>query len=90
MVAMIATYHNDPAAAQSKTFRQNYVPLSIKGLRLLQDTTETHPGNWLIGYARVSTDGQTLDSQLKRLRTAGCNSRDIYREKITGARGRLT
>jgi DNA invertase Pin-like site-specific DNA recombinase len=40
----------------------------------------------LIGYARVSTYGQTLDSQLEQLRAAGCNSRNIYREKATGAR----
>jgi DNA invertase Pin-like site-specific DNA recombinase len=47
---------------------------------------ETHPEKRLIGYARVSTYGQTLDSQLERLRAAGCGSRNIYREKVTGAR----
>src|SRR3974390_1694144 len=40
----------------------------------------------LFGYARVSTYGQTLDSQLDQLRKAGCSSRNIYREKVTGAR----
>jgi DNA invertase Pin-like site-specific DNA recombinase len=35
---------------------------------------------------RVSTVGQTLDSQLEQLRAAGCSSRNIYREKVTGAR----
>jgi DNA invertase Pin-like site-specific DNA recombinase len=29
---------------------------------------------------------QTLDSQLEQLRAAGCTSRNIYREKVTGAR----
>jgi DNA invertase Pin-like site-specific DNA recombinase len=48
--------------------------------------TETHPEKRLIDYARVSTYGQTLDSQLQQLRAAGCNSRNIYREKVTGAR----
>jgi DNA invertase Pin-like site-specific DNA recombinase len=48
--------------------------------------TETHPQNRDIGYARVSTVGQTLDSQLEQLRAAGCGSRNIYREKATGAR----
>src|SRR5437762_13897120 len=47
---------------------------------------ETHPDKRLIGYARVSTYGQTLDSQLEQLRAAGCSSRNIYREKVTGAR----
>jgi DNA invertase Pin-like site-specific DNA recombinase len=30
--------------------------------------------------------GQTLDSQLEQLRAAGCSSRNIYWEKVTGAR----
>jgi DNA invertase Pin-like site-specific DNA recombinase len=48
--------------------------------------TETHLEKRLFGYARVSTYGQTLDSQLEQLRKAGCTSRNIYREKVTGAR----
>src|SRR5271165_1409666 len=48
--------------------------------------TETHPEKRLIGYARVSTYGQTLDAQLEQLRAGGCSSRNIYREKVTGAR----
>jgi DNA invertase Pin-like site-specific DNA recombinase len=47
--------------------------------------TETHPEKRLIGYARVSTYGQTLDAQLDQLRAAGCTSRNMYREKATGA-----
>src|ERR671916_2868492 len=48
--------------------------------------TEIDPENRLIGYARVSTYGQTLDTQFDQLRAAGCSSRNIYREKVTGAR----
>src|ERR671928_1762840 len=48
--------------------------------------TETHPEKRLIGYARVSTYGQMIDPQLEELRAAGCSSRNIYREKVTGAR----
>src|SRR5215467_10975098 len=47
---------------------------------------ETNLEKRLIGYARVSTYGQTLHSQLEQLRKAGCTSRNIYREKVTGAR----
>ena len=45
--------------------------------------TESAPTNQL-GYARVSTYGQTLDAQLEQLRGDGC--RTIYREKANGAR----
>ena len=48
--------------------------------------TETDPEKRLIGYAGVSTYGQTLDTQLEQLRAAGCSSRDIHREKARGAR----
>ena len=37
-----------------------------------------------VGYARVSTDGQSLDAQLSQLREAGCTK--IFREKVSGAR----
>ena len=49
---------------------------------------ETHAEQRLTGYARVSTYGQTLDAQLEQLRKAGCTSRNIYKEKVTGARSR--
>ena len=44
--------------------------------------TGMHPQNRRFGYARVSTVGQTLDSQLEQLRGIGCTK--IYREKVTG------
>lgn len=37
-----------------------------------------------LGYARVSTYGQTLDAQLEQLRAEGCVR--IFREKVSGAR----
>src|SRR3954462_4849099 len=38
----------------------------------------------IYGYARVSTDGQTLDAQVAQLKAAGAEK--IFREKISGAR----
>ncbi len=42
--------------------------------------------NILIGYARVSTEGQNLDRQIDMLVDYGVDKRNIYREKITGTK----
>ena len=44
--------------------------------------TELNPPSRPLGYARISTYGQTLDAQLEQLRAAGCAR--IYREKASG------
>jgi len=46
--------------------------------------TETQSENRRLGYARVSTYGQTLTAQLEQLRADGCST--IYRETASGAR----
>ncbi|MCP4780948.1 MAG: recombinase family protein [Hyphomicrobium sp.] len=38
----------------------------------------------IVGYARVSTDGQSLDAQLDELKQAGCER--VFQEKISGTR----
>ena len=50
----------------------------------LKTGAKTPPETRRVGYARVSTYGQTLDAQLEQLRAEGCAR--IYREKATGAR----
>jgi DNA invertase Pin-like site-specific DNA recombinase len=37
----------------------------------------------IYGYARVSTDGQSLDAQVKQLRAAGAEK--VFRETASGA-----
>ena len=70
--------------AKIKTFGNSACPRPINGLRFPEDMTEIDPPNRRLGYARVSTYGQTLDAQLDQLRAEGCTT--IYREKATGAR----
>ena len=43
-------------------------------------------GVMLVGYARVSTDGQNLDRQIDALKAVGVDSRVQYQEKITGTK----
>jgi DNA invertase Pin-like site-specific DNA recombinase len=38
------------------------------------------------GYARVSTDGESLDAQVKQLRAAGAEK--VFKETASGAQGR--
>ena len=38
----------------------------------------------IVGYTRVSTDGQTLDAQQAALREAGATS--VFSEKVSGAK----
>src|SRR5579883_2666225 len=43
-----------------------------------------HPRGMIFGYARVSTDGQSVGAQVKTLRAAG--AKKIFRETASGAK----
>jgi hypothetical protein len=47
----------------------------------LKTKAEPPPENRRLGYARVSTYGQTLDAHVEQLHAEGCAR--IYREKAT-------
>ncbi|SFV33985.1 recombinase family protein [Hyphomicrobium facile] len=51
---------------------------------MIRKLTANAPVGQLIGYARVSTDGQDFASQVDRLRAAGCTK--VYSEKQSGTK----
>lgn len=46
----------------------------------------THSINRLVGYARVSTTDQNLDLQFDALQKAGCLQKNVFIDKISGAK----
>lgn len=46
----------------------------------------TKPSSRLVGYARVSSNGQELRLQLDALQKVGCAKRDVFTDKVCGAK----
>ena len=53
---------------------------------MTQKESQEPPRGRLIGYARVSTDDQSLSSQVQALKEHGIDARLIFKDKASGAR----
>ena len=74
---------------KSRLLHTTPCPSVSKGSRYAKDTCKNkarcYPSSMTIfGYARVSTDGQSVDAQVKALRAAG--SAKVFRETASGAK----
>ena len=85
-IMTIKHFHRQNRAycSKIKIFASLAGPSFANGLGFAKDMTETQSQNRIIGYARVSTYGQTLNVQLGQLKAAGCAK--TYREKASGAK----
>src|SRR5271154_4561818 len=72
-----------PSMLSSRNCAKSDAPKSIAKRRAARNPTESEPKSRCLGYASVSTYGQTLDAQLAQLRKERCAK--IYREKASGA-----
>ena len=68
---------------KSRILHKSY-PLDGQGLFLCRN--DVQKSGMKYGYARVSTDGQSLDTQVKQLRAAGAEK--IFKETASGATDR--
>ena len=72
-------------ACTSRTAQGASLRLRFNSLGCANYTCETQADfQPVYGYARVSTDGQTLDAQVAQLKAAGAEK--VFQEKISGAR----
>jgi DNA invertase Pin-like site-specific DNA recombinase len=57
---------------------------SVEKIMLFRCVSPLHNDPMKYGYARVSTDGQSVDAQVRQLKAAGCKT--VFREVASGAK----
>ena len=68
-------------SANQDLCKQNQTPEN-KGL--FRCVNQAHKCGMIYGYARVSTDGQSVDAQVRQLTKVGCKK--VFREVASGAK----
>jgi predicted site-specific integrase-resolvase len=73
-----------PSFCEIYKFRKIHVDKDIGSLRIANNICEIRGEMPVIGYARVSTQGQDLKPQIQALKAAGALT--VWREKVSGVR----
>ena len=80
--SQIQQWHANMASVQKSRVSHQNQPFDKKGLSRCRSPVHNEP--MIFGYARVSTDGQSVDAQVKQLRAAGAAK--VFRETASGAK----
>ena len=67
----------------TQSARLSHQNCDAEKIALFRRASPVHNDGMKYGYARVSTDGQSLDAQVRQLTKAGC--RKVFRETASGA-----
>src|SRR5260221_9311962 len=82
----MSDFHKPAAPAGALVHKSRFMHqpgrIDIKGLFCCKNLV--HNKCMICGYARVSTDGQSVDAQVKQLRAAGAGK--VYRETASGTK----
>jgi DNA invertase Pin-like site-specific DNA recombinase len=83
--APVASISERPVPVQNSRIMHKIIDLDFACVILcINDVRNRRRKMALLGYGRVSTDGQSLTAQVAELKAAGCT--EIFQEKISGAK----